>query len=212
MENRLSDRDFFLREDVVQISKDLLGMHLVTYFDGIRTIGRIVEVEAYRGPDDKACHAYNNRRTPRTEVMYQQGGTAYIYFCYGIHHLFNIVTAPAEKAHAVLIRALEPVENIETMLARRGMERLQPRLTAGPGALSQALGIKTDWSGIDLLHPDSPIWLEKPEQFAHEAIAASPRIGVESAGFAATWPWRFFYQNNRWVTKSPFNKQGVNIF
>lgn len=211
MTNRFNDRDFFLREDVVQISKDLLGMHLITYFDGLRTTGKIVEVEAYRGPDDKACHAYNNRRTPRTEVMYGQGGTAYVYLCYGIHHLFNIVTAPRDKAHAVLIRAIEPLENIEIMLERRGMDRIQPRLSAGPGALSQALGIKTDWNGTDLLEPDSPIWLEAPDENKRtsEKIVASPRIGVESSGFAATWPWRFFYPNNRWVTKSPFNAKAI---
>ena len=116
---RLS-RSFYTREDVVRLSKELLGKNLVTEFDGIKTIGRIVETEAYRGPDDKACHAYNNRRTKRTEIMFEEGGKAYVYLCYGIHHLFNVVTARKGMPHAVLIRAIEPLFNVEEMLSRRG--------------------------------------------------------------------------------------------
>ena len=97
--------EFYQTTDVVQIARDLLGKVLVTHFDGQYTAGRITETEAYRAPDDRACHAWNNRLTPRTRVMFEPGGTAYVYLCYGIHHLFNVVTAPAVMAHAVLIRA-----------------------------------------------------------------------------------------------------------
>lgn len=193
--------DFYRRSDVVQVSRDLLGTYLVTRFDGQLTAGRIVETEAYRGPDDKACHAWNNRFTPRTRVMYEPGGVAYIYRCYGIHHLFNVVSAGQGEAHAVLIRAIEPVDNIELMLARRGLDAVKRQLTAGPGALSQALGITTDFSGISLMDPGSPIWIEdRGESVPEAAIGVSARIGVESAGESALWPWRFFVRESAWVS------------
>ena len=129
-------KSFYTRTDVVQISKDLLGKHLVTNFDGQRTVGKIVETEAYRAPDDKACHAHLNRFTKRTQVMFEEGGVAYVYLCYGIHHLFNIVTAKEGMAHAILVRGIEPVENVELMMERRGMDKLKTQLTAGPGVLS----------------------------------------------------------------------------
>ncbi|HQW03592.1 MAG TPA: DNA-3-methyladenine glycosylase, partial [Saprospiraceae bacterium] len=131
--------------EVTALAKDLLGKYLVTEINGIRCSGKIVETEAYRGPDDKACHAYNNRRTPRTEVMYKSGGVAYIYICYGMHHLMNIVTGPKDNAHAVLIRALEPAEGVETMAERRQMQASDFRLTKGPGALSLAMGLTSEW-------------------------------------------------------------------
>lgn len=194
--------DFYRRSDVVQVSRDLLGKYLVTRFDGQLTAGRIVETEAYRGPDDKACHAWNNRLTPRTRVMYEPGGLAYIYRCYGIHHLFNVVSANRDEAHAVLIRAIEPVDNIELMLARRGFDKVKRQLTAGPGALSQALGITTDFSGISLMDPGSPIWIEdRGDRVADADIAASARIGVESAGECALWPWRFFVATSKWLSR-----------
>jgi DNA-3-methyladenine glycosylase len=200
MTARLST-DFYRRNDVVQVSRDLLGKYLVTHFDGQLTSGRIVETEAYRGPDDKACHAWNNRLTPRTRVMYEQGGHAYVYLCYGIHHLFNVVTAGEGEAHAVLIRAIEPVENIPLMLERRGLSRLKPQLTAGPGALSKALGITTAYSGIPLWSTDSPIWIEdRGDRITEADIGVSARIGVESAGECALWPWRFFVGASPWVS------------
>ena len=140
---------FYNRKDVVKIARELLGKILVTEF-GVRTSGIIVETEAYAGITDKASHAYGGRRTGRTEVMYSPGGTAYVYLCYGIHHLFNVVTNIEGIPHAVLIRAIEPVEGIETMLERRGKTKLSPSLTAGPGALSQALGISTALTGTSL--------------------------------------------------------------
>ncbi|MCB9275390.1 MAG: DNA-3-methyladenine glycosylase [Lewinellaceae bacterium] len=196
-------RAFFTRHDVLAISRELLGMYLVTNFNGLYTAGRIVEAEAYRGPDDKASHAYKNRYTERTRVMYSVGGFAYVYLCYGIHHLFNIVTAGEGCPHAVLIRGIEPIDNVELMLQRRSLARPVARLTAGPGVLSQALGITTANSGIDLAAPDSPIWLEhRGEPSVQENdIEAGPRIGVAYAEECAAWPWRFYLKGNPWVSK-----------
>ncbi len=192
---------YFTRPDPVQVAKDLLGKYLVTRFDGQLTAGKIVETEAYRAPDDRACHAFGNRRTARTEVMFSEGGRAYIYLCYGIHHLFNVVTGPEGMAHAVLIRAVEPVDNLELMLARRGLPRLERKLTAGPGALSQALGISTLHSGLSLLDPASPVWLEdRGEVVFDKNIVASPRVGVGFAGECAGWPWRFRIEGSAWTS------------
>ena len=190
--------DFYLRTDVLQVARDLLGKVLVTEFDGLRTAGRITEVEAYQAPDDRACHAWNNRRTPRTEVMFQRGGRAYIYLCYGIHHLFNVVTGPEGMAHAVLVRAIEPIEGVEVMLERRKAKRLSPTLTGGPGTLAQALGLTTRWTGQSLLAPDSPVWIEdRGEVVLPENIRATPRIGVDYAGECAAWEWRFLVNDER---------------
>lgn len=193
---------FYLREDVVQISRELLGKFLVTEIDGVYTAGKIVETEAYRGPDDLACHAYNNRRTSRTEVMFKAGGHAYVYLCYGMHHLFNVVTAPAEYPHAVLIRAIEPTDKVECMLDRREMVALRPQLTAGPGVLSQALSITTALSGVVLYDPASPIRIEDRGGVIPDAqIASGTRIGVQYAGDCAFRPWRFWVAANPYVSK-----------
>lgn len=192
--------DFYHRTDVVQISRDLLGKVLVTEFDGQRTAGIITETEAYRAPDDRACHAFNNRRTGRTEIMFHEGGHAYIFLCYGIHHLFNIVTATRDTAHAVLIRAVEPLEGIERMLERRKMkDQTNPALTTGPGALAQALGLTTRSTGQNTLLPDSPVWIEdRGIEIPEEEIAAGKRIGVNYAGECAEWPWRFWLKNSKY--------------
>ncbi len=192
---------FYTREDVIQIAKDLLGKYLVTRFDGQITAGKIVETEAYRAPDDKACHAWMNRRTNRTEIMFAEGGHAYVYLCYGIHHLFNIVTGKKDMAHAVLIRGIEPVENVELMLARRDLTKLTPCLTAGPGSLTQALGIRTEHTGQSLVSDDSPIWLEdRGEEVFEKNIIASPRVGVGYAEECALWDWRFRVRESKWVS------------
>ncbi len=194
---------FYSREDVVQIAKELLGKHLVTNFEGQRTAGKIVETEAYRGPDDKACHAWMNRRTARTEIMFAEGGHAYVYLCYGIHHLFNIVTGKKDMAHAVLIRAVEPVENVGLMLARRNMSKPTYNLTAGPGSLTTALGIHTGHTGISLVSNGTPIWLEDiGEKISEENIIASPRVGVDYAGECALWDWRFRVKGSKWTSKA----------
>lgn len=194
---------FYLRTDVVQIARDLLGKVLVTEFDGRRTAGIITETEAYRAPDDRASHAYNNRRTARTEVMFAEGGCAYVYLCYGIHHMFNVVTAPENMAHAVLIRAVEPLEGLEWMHERRAIKnKTSPALTTGPGALSQALGLSTRWTGQSLFLPDSPVWLEdRGIPVSDETIAAGKRIGIDYAGECAEWPWRFWLRSSRYFKR-----------
>ncbi|MCB0593165.1 MAG: DNA-3-methyladenine glycosylase [Lewinellaceae bacterium] len=195
-------RSFFTREDVLLVSRELLGKYLVTDFGAGRTAGRIVEVEAYRAPEDKASHAYGNRYTERTKVMYARGGHAYIYLCYGIHHLFNVVTGAEGMAHAVLIRALEPAAGTGLMLRRRRMSKIAPRLTAGPGVLSQAMGITRQHTGTDMLAPHSPIWIESREApVSEEDIIAAPRIGVAYAEECAAWEWRFYLRGNAWVSK-----------
>jgi DNA-3-methyladenine glycosylase len=195
------EKSFYIREDVVQIAKDLLGKYLFTNIDGETTAGMIVETEAYCGATDKACHAYN-RRTKRTEVMYQEGGVAYIYLCYGIHHLFNIVTHQAEKADAVLIRAIEPRVGLDRMQTRRNVFKNTPTLTAGPGVLSKALGITTAYNGTDLT--ENAIWIEDKEIVIEETnIIASPRVGVAYAKEDALLPWRFRIKDNKWCSKAP---------
>ncbi|MCS6929349.1 MAG: DNA-3-methyladenine glycosylase [Saprospiraceae bacterium] len=201
--------DFYLREDVLSVAKDLLGKVLVTSFDGQRTAGIITEVEAYRAPEDRACHAYGNRRTARTEVMFRPGGCAYIYLCYGLHHLFNIVTGPEGMAHAVLIRAIEPIEGHELMCQRRKYAAwkslsLKQRiaLTTGPGALAQALGFHANQSGQSLIDPSSPMWVETSEVLLRDGdIAQGPRIGVEYAGECAKWEWRFWIKHSLFVRR-----------
>lgn len=186
---------FYLHEDVVGIARALLGKILETNHNGVITSGRIIETEAYRAPEDRASHAWNNRRTPRTETMFQEGGRAYIYLCYGIHHLFNVVTGPAEIPHAVLIRALIPMEGLEMMQDRRGRPVPVQRLCQGPGSLSQALGIKTQWDGEDLSTGRIRIW-EDGFRLEQQHIQCQPRVGVEYAGADALLPWRFVWKPN----------------
>jgi DNA-3-methyladenine glycosylase len=176
-------RSFYQRDDVLAVSRELLGMVLCSKVDGVVTKGRIVETEAYRGPEDRACHAYNNRRTERTEVMFWDGGVAYVYLCYGIHSLFNVVTYCEGVPHAVLIRAIEPIEGVETMRKRRGR---QP-LAGGPGTLTQALGITTAHNGVSL--DGNLIWIEEGQPV--EQVTAGPRVGIDYAGEWAEVPWRF---------------------
>jgi len=193
--------DFYLREDTVQIAKDLLGKVLVTTFNNQRTAGRIVETEAYKAPEDKACHAYLNRNTKRTKTMFLPGGVAYIYLCYGIHHLFNVVTGPEGAAHAVLVRGLEPMEGQDIMLERRKLDRIKPQLTAGPGVMSMAMGIHKRYDAISLTDAEGPIWIEDAPNLAADDIQAGPRIGIDYAEECAAWPWRFFQKDSRWVSR-----------
>lgn len=193
---------FYTRKDVLKIAKELLGKVLVTHFDGILTSGIITETEAYAGISDKASHAYGGRRTKRTDIMFWQGGVAYVYLCYGIHHLFNVVTNKADVPHAVLIRAIEPLEGIEQMLKRRGKHKLTPTLTAGPGALSGSLGIYTAHTG-KLLHGEDSIAIEdRGINIKPGDIIASKRIGVDYAKEDALLPYRFYIKGNKFVSKS----------
>ncbi len=194
-------RSYYLSAEVTNLAKDLLGKYLITHIDGYHCSGMIVETEAYRGPDDRACHAYNNRRTQRTEVMFEAGGVAYIYICYGMHHLMNVVTGPEDSAHAILIRALEPAEGLSIMAQRRKMNGTDLRLTKGPGALSVALGLTNRLSGTSLIAPSTSIWIEDRDvRLGVDEICSGPRIGCESAGEAATWPWRFFIKGNKYIS------------
>jgi DNA-3-methyladenine glycosylase len=194
-------QSFYTRSEVVQISQELLGKYLFTQFENEICAGMIVETEAYCGATDRACHAYANRRTNRTEIMFAEGGVAYVYLCYGIHHLFNVVTNQKDQADAVLIRAIEPVIGEETMLKRRSFKQKKYHLTAGPGALSAALGIQTSHYGTDL-QGDS-IWIEdKGIEIEASKIIASPRVGVGYAGEDALLPWRFRIQDNPWCSKA----------
>ncbi len=196
--SKLLPKEFYRRGDVVQVSRDLLGKVLCTRNDGMLTSGIITETEAYCGRNDKACHAFE-RRTKRTETMYKSGGIAYVYLCYGIHHLFNIVTNEEELADAVLVRAIRPVDGKELMLERRGMESVSPKLTAGPGRLSQALDITTNYNGVDLA--GNTLWIEdRGYSFSDEKIQSSTRIGVDYAGEDAQKPWRFFIRDSEWVS------------
>ncbi|HAS42087.1 MAG TPA: DNA-3-methyladenine glycosylase [Microscillaceae bacterium] len=193
--------EFYLNTDVVQVAKDLLGKILFTYFDGEVTAGMIVETEAYCGATDKACHAYPNKRTKRTETMFQIGGTAYVYFIYGMHAMFNVVTNQAEVADAVLIRAIEPIEGLEVMKNRRNLKNPGTNLTAGPAMLAKALGITTAHDKTDLL--GNQIWLEEGEKvYAFDEIIASTRVGIEYAEEDALLPWRFRIKGNKWCSKA----------
>ena len=191
--------DFYQREDVLLISRELLGKVLCTNFHGKLTSGIIVETEAYAGVTDKASHAYDGRRTKRTETMYAKGGSAYVYLCYGIHNLFNIVTNKENIPHAVLIRAIQPQDGIGIMLQRRNKKKVDQSLTAGPGSLTRALGITVKDSGTLLM--DNLIWLEdKNIQIKNQNILATPRVGIQYAGKDAQNPWRFQIKNNPLVS------------
>jgi DNA-3-methyladenine glycosylase len=191
---------FYLNPDVVEVAKLLLGKYLCTKFENQLTIGKIVETEAYCGAKDKACHAYYGK-TKRNQIMFAEGGVAYVYLCYGIHHLFNVVTNQAGHADAVLIRGIEPIEGIEFMLQRRNMNQLSYHLTAGPGALAKALGITTIHYATDL-QGDS-IWLaDGGEPINHQKITASTRVGVAYAEEDALLPWRFRISDNLWCSKA----------
>jgi DNA-3-methyladenine glycosylase len=194
--------DFYRRENVFQVAEELLGKLLVTKWNRAVTSGRIVELEAYAGAMDKASHAYGGRRTKRNEVMYGPGGSAYVYLCYGIHHLFNVVTNDKDIPHAVLIRSLEPVEGIEEMLSRRGKEKAGPSLTRGPGSLSKALGIYTFHSGMSLTGEELFL-AEDGFSYSKKEIFTSPRIGVDYAGEDAMLPYRFFIKGNPFVSGKP---------
>lgn len=194
-------REFYQSQDVVKLSQALLGKFIVTDLNGMRTAGMIVETEAYKGAEDKASHAFNNRYTKRTETMYEAGGVAYVYLCYGLHHLFNVVTAPKGCPHAVLIRAIEPIEGLDIMLARRAMAKVLPRLTAGPGALSKALGITTAINGS--LLTSKSIWLEdRGIKVVNNNILKTPRVGIDYADDHRDLPWRFRVKNSQWTSKA----------
>src|SRR6185312_566226 len=183
-------KEFFLRNNVVDISRELVGKFLVTNIKGKLTSGMISETEAYRGVVDKASHAYGGKRTARNEVMYGAGGNSYVYLCYGIHHLFNVVTNKEGTPHAILIRAIIPKDGLDIMMKRRKQTKLTRKFSDGPGTTSEALGIKTLHSGEPL--SGKTIWIEdRGIKFRRNDIIAGPRIGVDYAGEDALLPYRF---------------------
>lgn len=193
---------FYQRDDVLQIAKELLGKIIVTKWSGIVTSGRIVECEAYAGEIDKASHAAGGRRTNRTEVMYGEGGTAYVYLCYGIHHMFNIVTNNKDIPHAILIRAVEPVQGIHEMLLRTGKQRPDHSLTRGPGNVGKALGIYTKHTSLSL-QSDQIYIADDGYRPKEEDIITSPRIGVAYAAEDALHAYRFYIKGNPFVSGKP---------
>jgi DNA-3-methyladenine glycosylase len=192
-------REFYTRPNVLQVARDLLGKLLVVPArSGKRVSGRIVEVEAYRGPQDRAAHSYGGRRTKRTEPMYGIGGTAYVFFVYGMYYQFNVVTNVPDTPHAVLVRAVEPIEGIDLMRKRR---RGQPdhNLTNGPGKLCIALDIDRRLDGADLL--GSRVWLEDAGKIPRSEVMSGPRIGIDYAGEWIEKPWRFWIKGNPFVSR-----------
>ena len=191
--------EFYTRSNVLKVARDLLGKLLVVPDpNGNRVSGMIVEVEAYRGPEDRASHAYGGRRTNRTETMYRQGGVAYVYFVYGMYYQFNVVSNVENTPHAILLRALQPIEGIEIMRNRR---HSQPdhNLTNGPGKLCIAMGIDKQLDGADLL--DNHVWLEDFEKVSTSRTAKGPRIGIDYAEEWIEKPWRFWIRENPYVSR-----------
>ncbi len=231
MEPKILPESFFIKDNTIKIAKELLGKFLCTNIDGTGlTCGMIVEDECYLGPEDKASHAYNNLRSKRNESLYRQGGIAYVYLCYGIHNLFNVVTNKAGMPHGILIRAIEPVMGIDIMLKRRNKPVVQKNLTSGPGALTKALGIDLRHNGILIAgsynnynnknkdqnrdrdrdrdrEKKHQIWVEdRGLTISAQDIIATPRIGVDYAEDHAELHWRFSIRNNKWVSESGNNK------
>ena len=190
---------FYQRSNVVKIARELLGKGLFTRIDDTVTGGMIVETEAYSWKE-RGCHAYGARKTQRNAVMFGKGGHSYVYLCYGMHNLFNIVTNEQDAADAILIRAIEPVEGIEEMKRRRGPLTSSFHLTSGPGKLTKALGIDRKWNGKYLL--GNEIWVEDfGRNFPKKDIEASHRIGIDYAGEDAKLPWRFTVKDSLWLSK-----------
>jgi DNA-3-methyladenine glycosylase len=193
-------RSYYLNEQVTAIARDLLGKVLVCRH-GKKLVGAmIVETEAY-SYKEKGCHAYNSKRTARTSVMFMPGGHAYVYLCYGIHHLFNVVTNRKGMAEAVLVRSVEPIEGIADMLQRTNQLKISTSLTSGPGKLTRAMGISLQHNAADLCADD--IWIEdRGIHFNPKEIKASTRIGIAYAGADARLPWRFIVKDNAWLSMS----------
>ncbi len=193
---------FYKRKDVVAIAKDLIGKIVVTNIEGVTSSGRIVETEAYVAHIDKASHAYNGKRTQRNEHMYAEGGSVYVYICYGMHHMLNVVTNDVDVPDAVLIRAIDPMVGIEDMLIRTGKKTLDNTLTKGPGNVAKALGITKLFSG--LIFGDEKIDIYNDVFILNDSeIGISKRIGIASAGDDAFLPYRFFIKGNKFVSGSP---------
>ena len=189
-------RGKFYARDGISLAKDLLGRYLIKEVGSEKIVTKIVETEAYIGPEDKACHAYNNKKTKRTEVMFGQPGLAYIYLIYGIHNCFNIVAARSGKPEAVLIRAVEPISGIEYIKANRDIgNRPDRELTNGPGKLTEALGINRDFNGLSLT-AGKALYLTTGEDISEAEIKSGPRINIDYAEEYADKNWRFYLKSD----------------
>lgn len=193
---------FYQNTNVIETAKKLLGKIIVTNFNGQLTSARIAETEAYVAITDKASHSFNGRRTQRNEHMYGNAGIAYVYICYGMHHLFNVVTNKKDVPDAVLIRAVEPLQGIDIMLQRTGKIKLDNTLTKGPGNMSRALGITKQHSGIKLNSAAISIYDDGCVIDA-ASIGISKRIGIDGAGEAIDYPYRFYIKCNKFVSGYP---------
>ena len=194
---------FYLRDDVVKIASELLGKVLVTTWNNEYTSGRIVETEAYAGQWDKASHA-SKGKTPRTSVIFEKGGTAYVYLCYGIHEMFNIVTNKQGVPHAILIRAVEPIGGIDIMLRRTGKKNFDESLARGPGNVGKAFGFHRRQSGHSLQSEELYI-ADDGYSVDKKLIVASPRIGVDYAGDDALLDYRLYIKDNKFVSGKKIN-------
>ena len=194
------DRKFYQRTDTARIARELLGKLLVVGDAGEKLSGMIVETEAYLGVEDRAAHSYGGRRTPRNEVMYGAAGHAYVFFVYGMYNQFNVVCGPEGHPHAILIRAVEPVQGIERMRLRRG-EMKDRNLTSGPGKLCIAMGIDRRLNGEDLL--GEHVWIEEYRCLKAREIAVGKRVGIDYAREDADLPLRFWIAGNQHVSKVP---------
>ena len=197
----LLPQSYYQRSDILMLSRDLLGKIIISRINGETTAGRIVETEAYRAPEDRGSHAYGNKKTQRTETVFRKGGHTYIYLCYGIHHLCNVVSGGEGIAHAILIRAIEPIDGIEVMHKRRGIKKPDYNLTNGPGKWTQAMGITTSSNNIKYYAKKSPIQIHDADPIPESEIISSPRVGIAYAQAWAHMPWRYRIKNNKWTSK-----------
>ncbi len=197
-------KSFYTSDDVVAIAKALLGKVLISSINGQGIRCRIVETEAYRGPDDRASHTFGNRLNNKNKVMYEEGGQAYVYISYGMHHMLNVVTSSKGNGQAVLIRAIEPIYGMNLIKMNRGIDRENYLLTGGPGKICQALAITKEMNLQKFYRKDAllQIW---DEGYVVNDINATPRVGMSvHTKEAANWPWRFYIKDNKWVSR-PLN-------
>lgn len=198
--NKKLSLEFYRRDDTLKIASELLGKDLFTRIDEKICGGKIIETEAYCGPEDRGSHAFNDRRSPKNEMMYNSGGLVYMYICYGIHNMLNIVTGREGSSHAILIRAIEPHTGLDLMRERRNIFNKDQRLCQGPGALTEALGLTKKYNGFDILGDE--IWISDSEQsIPNNQIMSSARIGMNFEGHYKYIPWRFYLKGNTFVSK-----------
>lgn len=193
-------KEFYSRPDTLIIAKNLLGKTLCSNIDGMFTSGMIVETEMYCGVEDRGCHAFGGRLTKRTEIMYAEGGVCYVYLCYGIHRLFNVITHTIGYPHAILIRAIQPLNGIDVMLQRINKKKYTDQMAAGPGLLTQCLGIDLQHNGMSLQSDN--IWIEGEREMEDATIIESARVGMNFEGFYKTVPWRFRIANSAFTSKA----------